>query len=72
MNLNNLNPYTSTDAEFDAAAHKYANTFWLFLVITVIFYYFWGWVGAVIPGFLALWSARLSINCTAYAAKLRN
>ena len=62
---------SATARDFDAAAQKHANTFWFWLVVAAIIYYFLKW-WAVIPALLAIWAAISSVGATKAASNLRN
>ena len=61
---------TATAADFDRAAQRHANAFWLWAIAAGALAYFLGW-WALIPAALAVWSAVSSIGCTRAAGQLR-
>lgn len=65
-----LNARTATARDFDAAAHRHANGFWLWLIISVVVGYLWAW-WALLPAALCLLKAFQSISSTRQAANLR-
>jgi hypothetical protein len=65
-----INARTATAADFDAAAQKHANAFWMYAIATAAVGYFWGWWG-VIPGVLAAWVAISCVGAQLQARQLR-
>jgi hypothetical protein len=59
-----------TPEEFKKAAQKHANASWLYLIISGLVYYFYGWHWASIPFLLFLYVAYSSIQCTILEGKL--
>jgi predicted small integral membrane protein len=66
-----LNARNANAQDFDRAAQWNADIFWVWLVIAGIVFWFFKW-WAVIPGWLAIWSAIKSLGATSAAGKLRN
>jgi hypothetical protein len=66
-----VNARPATAADFDPAAQQKANSFWFWLVVAGIVYYFFKY-WAIIPGALAVLSAIQSISATRAASSLRN
>jgi hypothetical protein len=60
----------ATAADFDQAAQRSANAFWVFLIVSGVTYYFAGW-WAAIPSALAILGVVRSISSTRYAQQLR-
>jgi hypothetical protein len=65
-----LNPRTATAKDFDAAAHRHANGFWFWLIISGAVGYLWGW-WASFSAAICLLKAAQSISSTKQAANLR-
>ena len=63
---------TATAADFDKAAQKNANAFWVWLVAAGIVWWLASIWWAALPAALALWTGCTSMSCTRYANKLRN
>lgn len=61
---------TATAADFDAAAQRWANSFWFFAIATAIVGFVAGWF-AVIPGALTAYCVIQSVSATAMAGKMR-
>lgn len=58
-----------TSAGNHATAQKYANAAWGWAVLGAGCYYFWGWLGAAVPGLLLAGSVWESIKATRRAVK---
>jgi MFS superfamily sulfate permease-like transporter len=61
---------TATAADFDAAAQRHANAFWLWLIGAAVVWYFARW-WAAIPAVLAAWAVASSVGATIMARRLR-
>lgn len=61
-----------SSSEFKAAAQKHANATWFFVISALIVCYFWGWVWALIPIALTVYTALQSISSTMIATRIRN
>ncbi len=61
---------TATARDFDGAAHRHANFFWIWLIITVIVVVVGHW-WAVIPAAFALFQIAQSVSATRAAEALR-
>jgi hypothetical protein len=62
---------TATAADFERAAQRHANLFWVWLVVAALAWWLVAPVWAAIPGLLALFSAVSSVAATRSASKLR-
>lgn len=65
-----LNARTATAKDFDVAAQRHANGFWLCLIISVVVGYLWGW-WVLLPAAICLLKAAQSISSTRQAGNLR-
>ena len=65
-----LNARTATAKDFERAAQKHANSFWVWAVITGIVSYFGGMFG-FIPGVIAVFCIIQSVGATSAAMALR-
>lgn len=61
---------TATAADFDRAAARHANAFWLWAIISAAVAFFIGW-WALLPGLGAALSLLSSVQCTLSADHLR-
>lgn len=59
-------------SEFSAAAQKHANATWFYLIAAGAVWYFFGWVWALIPIVLGVYTAFQSISATMIATRLEN
>jgi hypothetical protein len=60
-----------SSSEFTAAAQRKANATWLFVIAAGIVWYFWGWVWALIPIVLGVYTALQSISSTMVSERLK-
>jgi len=56
--------------EFHAAAQRYANLFWLWLITFGVVWYFFGWTWSLIPGALLVGAVVRSFSATMVAKRL--
>lgn len=56
--------------EFHAAAQKYANAFWLWLISIGVVWYFFGWAWSLVPGVLLISAVVKSSSATMVATRL--
>lgn len=57
-------------SEFSAAAQKHANATWFYLIVAGVVWYFFGWLWALIPAALGVYTAFQSISATMVATRL--
>jgi len=62
---------SATAADFDEAAQRNANAFWLFAIVTGVVWWFASMWWAIVPGLVAAYCVVASISCTMNATKLR-
>lgn len=65
-----LNARTATAADFDVAAQKHANAFWIYLIVAGFIYYLFKW-WFVIPAAFAVYAGISSISSTKAASNIR-
>ena len=58
--------------EFSAVAQKHANATWLYLIATGAVWYFFGWLWALIPAALGVYTGIQSISAGMVATRLNN
>ncbi|MEW5792644.1 MAG: hypothetical protein ACOY4L_00655 [Pseudomonadota bacterium] len=58
--------------EFTAAAQKHANATWFYVIAAGIVWYFFGWVWALIPIALGVYTAFQSVSATMIATRLES
>jgi hypothetical protein len=66
-----IDAHTATAKDFDRAAQRNANAFWVWAVIAAICSYYFRWWG-LIPGTLAILNIVKSVAATRCADQLRN
>ncbi len=59
-----------SSSEFTAAAQKHANASWFYVIAAAVIWYFFGWVWALIPIALAVYTTFQSISSTMIATRL--
>jgi hypothetical protein len=69
--VSKLDIHTATAADFDAAAARYAHTFWIWALIAAAAYFFAKW-WALIPLAFAVLSGARSMTSTNCADQLRH
>lgn len=57
-------------SEFSAAAQKHANATWFYLIVAGAVWYFFGWLWALIPAALGVYTVFQSISATMIATRL--
>jgi len=56
--------------EFHAAAQRYANSFWWWLIAIGVIWYFFGWTWSLLPGALLIGAMAKSFSATLVATRL--
>jgi hypothetical protein len=59
-------------SEFSEAAQKHANATWFYLIVAGAVWYFFGWLWALIPAALGVYTAFQSISATLIATRLES
>lgn len=59
-------------SEFSAAAQKHSNATWFYLIVAGIAWYFFGWLWALIPGTLGIYTVLQSISATMVTTRLES
>lgn len=57
---------------FSAAAQKHANATWFYLIVAGAVWYFFGWLWALVPAALGVYTAFQSISATMVATRLES
>lgn len=71
VDMGKIDARSATAADFDRAAQRHANAFWVWLILTGVSAFFLLWL-AILPAAIAVYSIIASISSTRAADQLRN
>lgn len=66
-----VNARTAKASDYDRAAQNHANTFWFWLVVVGVVWYFASWQWALVPAAMGVFSIIRSVGSTRAAHQLR-